>query len=184
MSAEGRVENQKLNQTAALLSFGWVFRLQLDSLEKHLITLVVVTFTLDFNAKLLKYFSGKNVGCFVDKTCIFVEGNCGSTCIPFCWLLTRPMFPTPSGSHTFMRERKSRGVFWNGCFGFLCAVLRFQKLRFGVGCFFLKKESHLNFSLSKCWVFSAFASKKLPLLSTVLLFASRKKSFKKLSCKY
>ena len=38
MSAEGRVENQKLNQTAALLSFGWVFGFQLDSLEKHLIT--------------------------------------------------------------------------------------------------------------------------------------------------
>ena len=44
MSAEGRVENQKLNQTAALLSFGWVFGFQLDSLEKHLITLAVVTF--------------------------------------------------------------------------------------------------------------------------------------------
>ena len=35
VSAEGRVENQKLNQTAALLSFGWVFGFQLDSLEKH-----------------------------------------------------------------------------------------------------------------------------------------------------
>ena len=45
VSAEGRVENQKLNQAAALLSFGWVFGFQLDSLEKHLITLVVVTFT-------------------------------------------------------------------------------------------------------------------------------------------
>ena len=33
LSAEGRVENQKLNQTAALLSFGWVFGFQLDSLE-------------------------------------------------------------------------------------------------------------------------------------------------------
>ena len=44
MSAEGRVENQKLNQTAALLSFGWVFGFQLNSLEKHLITLAVVTF--------------------------------------------------------------------------------------------------------------------------------------------
>ena len=31
VSAEGRVEHQKLNQTAALLSFGWVFGLQLDS---------------------------------------------------------------------------------------------------------------------------------------------------------
>ena len=45
MSAEGRVENQKLNQTAALLSFGWVFGFQLDLLEKNLITLPVVTFT-------------------------------------------------------------------------------------------------------------------------------------------
>ena len=34
MSAEGRVENQKLNQTAALLSFGWVFGVQLELLEK------------------------------------------------------------------------------------------------------------------------------------------------------
>ena len=45
VSAEGRVEHQKLNQTAALLSFGWVFGLQLDSLEKHLITSTVVTST-------------------------------------------------------------------------------------------------------------------------------------------
>ena len=30
VSAEGRVEHQKLNQTAALLSFGWVFGVQLD----------------------------------------------------------------------------------------------------------------------------------------------------------
>ena len=30
MSAEGRVEHQKLNQTAALLSFGLVFGVQLD----------------------------------------------------------------------------------------------------------------------------------------------------------
>ena len=33
VTAEGQVENQKLNQTAALLSFGWVFGFQLDSLE-------------------------------------------------------------------------------------------------------------------------------------------------------
>ena len=45
VSAEGRVENQKLNQTAALLSFGRVFGFQLDSLEKHVITLAVGTFT-------------------------------------------------------------------------------------------------------------------------------------------
>ena len=45
VSAEGRVENQKLNQTAALLSFGWVFGFQLDLLEKNLITLTRVTFT-------------------------------------------------------------------------------------------------------------------------------------------
>ena len=32
--AEGQVENQKLNQTATLLSFGWVFGVQLDLLEK------------------------------------------------------------------------------------------------------------------------------------------------------
>ena len=43
--AEGRVENQKLNQTAALLSFGWVFGFQLDLLEKNLITLTGFTFT-------------------------------------------------------------------------------------------------------------------------------------------
>ena len=50
VSAEGRVENQKLNQTAALLSFGWVFGFQLESLEKHLITLAVVTFSLEDKA--------------------------------------------------------------------------------------------------------------------------------------
>ena len=33
-SAEGQVEHQKLNQTTALLLFGWVFGVQLDSLEK------------------------------------------------------------------------------------------------------------------------------------------------------
>ena len=37
--AEGRVENQKLNQTAALLSFAWVFGFHLDLLEKNLLTL-------------------------------------------------------------------------------------------------------------------------------------------------
>ena len=41
VSAEGRVENQKLNR--------WVFGFQLDSLEKHLISLVVVTFS-DLNS--------------------------------------------------------------------------------------------------------------------------------------
>ena len=45
VSAEGRVENQKLNQTAALLSFGWVFGFQLDLLKKNLITLTGFTFT-------------------------------------------------------------------------------------------------------------------------------------------
>ena len=36
VSAEGRVEHQKLNQTAALLlSFGWVFGVQLDLLKKN-----------------------------------------------------------------------------------------------------------------------------------------------------
>ena len=45
MSAEGRVENQKLNQTTAMLLFGYVFGVQLDSLEKNLITLTRVTFT-------------------------------------------------------------------------------------------------------------------------------------------
>ena len=45
MYAEGRVENQKFTQTAAQLPFGSVFGFQLDSLEKHLITLTVVIFT-------------------------------------------------------------------------------------------------------------------------------------------
>ena len=57
VSAEGRVENQKLNQTAALLSFGWVFGFQLDSLEKHLITLTGLTFTLSHHTQ-----------CFLDAT--------------------------------------------------------------------------------------------------------------------
>ena len=34
LSAKRRVENQKLNHTAALLSFGWVFGFQLDLLKK------------------------------------------------------------------------------------------------------------------------------------------------------
>ena len=46
LSAEDRVEHQKLNQTATLLSFGWVFGFQLDSLEKDLITVALITFTL------------------------------------------------------------------------------------------------------------------------------------------
>ena len=33
---EGRVEHQKLNQMAALLSFGRVFNVQLDLLEKSI----------------------------------------------------------------------------------------------------------------------------------------------------
>ena len=37
VSAEGRVEHQKLNQTTALLLFGWVFGVQLDSLEKSVL---------------------------------------------------------------------------------------------------------------------------------------------------
>ena len=45
VSAEGRVEHQKLNQTAALLSFGWDFGFQLDLLEKNLVTLPELTFT-------------------------------------------------------------------------------------------------------------------------------------------
>ena len=49
VSAEGQVENQKLNQTAALLSFGWVFGFQLDLLEKNLTTLLGFTFTRFFN---------------------------------------------------------------------------------------------------------------------------------------
>ena len=44
VSAEGRVENQKLTQTAALLSFGWVFGFQLDLLEKNFITLTRVSY--------------------------------------------------------------------------------------------------------------------------------------------
>ena len=47
VSAEGRVENQKINQTTALLLFGRIFGFQLDSLEKNLITLAVLTFTFD-----------------------------------------------------------------------------------------------------------------------------------------
>ena len=37
VSAEGRVEHQKLNKTTALLLFGWVFGVQLDSLEKSVL---------------------------------------------------------------------------------------------------------------------------------------------------
>ena len=44
VSAEGRVENQKLIQTAAILSLGWVFGFQLDLLEKNLTTLAGFTF--------------------------------------------------------------------------------------------------------------------------------------------
>ena len=34
VSAEGRVEHQKLNQAAAMLWFGWAFGVQLDLVEK------------------------------------------------------------------------------------------------------------------------------------------------------
>ena len=37
VSVEGRVEHQKLNQTTALLLFGWVFGVQLDSVEKSIL---------------------------------------------------------------------------------------------------------------------------------------------------
>ena len=37
VSAEGRVEHQTLNQTAARLSFDWVCGFQLDSLEKSVL---------------------------------------------------------------------------------------------------------------------------------------------------
>ena len=50
VSAEGWVENQKLNQTVPLLSFGWVFGFQLDLVEKHLITLPELTFTVEITA--------------------------------------------------------------------------------------------------------------------------------------
>ena len=70
MSAEGRVENQKLNQTAALLSFGWVFGFQLDLLEKYLVSLSGFTSTKLFiyNFKIQKFNTlihmenGKNIG--------------------------------------------------------------------------------------------------------------------------
>ena len=57
VSAEGQVENQKLNQTAALLSFGWVFGFQLDLLEKHLITLTRVTFKPELKTEKKHVFS-------------------------------------------------------------------------------------------------------------------------------
>ena len=68
VSAEGRVENQKLNQTAALLSFGWVFGFQPDSLKKkNLTTLLGFTFTsferiflLETNMKALEDIEVKN----------------------------------------------------------------------------------------------------------------------------
>ena len=56
VSAEGRVKKQKLNQTAALLSFGWVFGFQLDLLEKNLTTLLVFTFIL------LRFFVVLSIG--------------------------------------------------------------------------------------------------------------------------
>ena len=43
MSAEGRVEYQKLNQMTALLLFGCVFGVQLGSLEKKLTRLKRLT---------------------------------------------------------------------------------------------------------------------------------------------
>ena len=46
VSAEGRIENQKVNQTIAL-SLGWVCGFQLNSPEKHLITLAAVTFSFE-----------------------------------------------------------------------------------------------------------------------------------------
>ena len=67
VSAEDRVENQKLNQTAALLSFGWVFGFQLDLLEKNLTTLLAFTFMtyIDFNdknKKRIKIHEGRREG--------------------------------------------------------------------------------------------------------------------------
>ena len=50
VSVEGRVENQKRNQTAAQLSFGWVFGFQLDLLEKNLVSLAGFPFTFFFHS--------------------------------------------------------------------------------------------------------------------------------------
>ena len=44
LSAEGLVDNQKLNQMTRLMSFACVFGFQLDLLEKKLITLTGFTF--------------------------------------------------------------------------------------------------------------------------------------------
>ena len=46
LSAEGQDEDQKLNSMDALLSFGLPFSVGLDSLEKNLLTLVVLSFAL------------------------------------------------------------------------------------------------------------------------------------------
>ena len=51
MSAKGWADDQKLNQTAALLSLGWVLGVQLDSLE-----------TIIFAKVLSKNYVAKNVG--------------------------------------------------------------------------------------------------------------------------
>ena len=45
-TADGRVEHQKLSQTAnTLLPGGWDFGVEVDSLEKNLITLQELTFS-------------------------------------------------------------------------------------------------------------------------------------------
>ena len=68
MSAEGRVENQKLNQTAALLSFGWVFGFQLDLLEKNLTTLLGFTFT-----RIAFHVHTKVQGGKLSRVCLFLS---------------------------------------------------------------------------------------------------------------
>ena len=42
---KAELNTKKLNQTAALLLFGWVFGVQLDSLEKNLVTIAGLNIT-------------------------------------------------------------------------------------------------------------------------------------------
>ena len=85
VSAEGRVENQKLNQTAALLSFGWVFGFQLDLLEKNMFTLLAVTFTRPLDSLSILYAFDKQKLSFQKNENFYAPKGCTSLPIESNW---------------------------------------------------------------------------------------------------
>ena len=72
MSAEGRVEHQTLNQTTALLLFGWVFCVQLGSLEKKWLAKNIKPWWVWRNMRMAPKLWNRNFKIF-EKAISFIE---------------------------------------------------------------------------------------------------------------